>query len=79
VSRTGLKGYCKLFTYQVKSERLEQFCKTKSGFDIAELDLKFRKSGDLLKGINQSGSEYRWIDLSEDGAIVAEVKRDLGI
>ena len=79
VSRTGLKGYCKLFTYQTKSERLEQFCKTKSGFDIAELDLKFRKSGDLLKGINQSGSEYKWIDLSEDSAIVAEVKKDLGI
>ena len=79
VSRTGLKGYCQLFTYQKKSERLEQFCKTQSGFDIAELDLKFRKSGDLLKGINQSGSEYKWIDLSEDSAIVTEVKKDLGI
>ena len=79
VSRTGLKGYCHLFTYQEKSERLDQFCKTKSGFDIAELDLKFRKSGDLLKGINQSGSEYKWVDLSEDIEIVQEVKRDLGI
>jgi ATP-dependent DNA helicase RecG len=79
VSRTGLKGYCYLFTYQKKSERLEQFCKTQSGFDIAELDLKFRKSGDLLKGIHQSGSEYKWIDLSEDSEIVEEVKRDLGI
>ncbi|MDD2358474.1 MAG: ATP-dependent DNA helicase RecG [Thiovulaceae bacterium] len=79
VSRTGLKGYCYLFTYQKKSERLEQFCKTQSGFDIAELDLKFRKSGDLLKGIHQSGSEYKWIDLSEDMEIVQEVKRDLGI
>ena len=79
VSRTGLKGYSYLFTYQKKSERLEQFCNTQSGFDIAELDLKFRKSGDLLKGVNQSGSEYKWIDLSEDAEIVKEVKRDLGI
>ena len=79
VSRTGLKGYCYLFTYQEKSERLNQFCKTQSGFDIAELDLKFRKSGDLLKGIHQSGSEYKWIDLSEDFMIVQEVKKDLGI
>ena len=79
VSRTGLKGYSYLFTYQEKSERLEQFCKTQSGFEIAELDLKFRKSGDLLKGINQSGSEYKWIDLSEDEAIIKEVKMDLGI
>ncbi len=78
VSRTGLKGYCHLFTYQEKSERLEQFCKTQSGFDIAELDLKFRKSGDLLKGINQSGSQYKWIDLGEDSEIVKRVKEDLG-
>lgn len=79
VSRTGLKGYCYLFTYQNSSERLEQFCKTQSGFDIAELDLKFRKSGDLLKGVHQSGSEYKWIDFSEDIEIVEEVKKDLGI
>jgi ATP-dependent DNA helicase RecG len=79
VSRTGLKGYCHLFTYQEKSERLDQFCKTQSGFDIAELDLKFRKSGDLLKGVNQSGSEYKWIDLGEDIEIVKKVKEDLGL
>ncbi|WP_345993303.1 ATP-dependent DNA helicase RecG [Sulfurimonas sp. HSL-1716] len=79
VSRTGLKGYCYLFTYQSKSERLKQFCTTQNGFDIAELDLKFRKSGDLLKGVNQSGSEFKWIDFSEDEEIVKEVKKDLNI
>ncbi|MBU0632022.1 ATP-dependent DNA helicase RecG [bacterium] len=79
VSRTGLKGHCYLFTYQNQAQRLEQFCNTQSGFDIAELDLKFRKSGDLLKGINQSGSEFKWIDFSEDIEIVKEVKKDLNI
>jgi ATP-dependent DNA helicase RecG len=42
------------------------------------LDLKFRKSGDLLKGLVQSGSQFRWIDFSADEKIVKEVKKDLG-
>ncbi|MDY0116690.1 MAG: ATP-dependent DNA helicase RecG [Sulfurimonadaceae bacterium] len=79
VSRTGLEGYCYLYTNQEKSSRLEQFVKTTSGFDIANLDLKFRKSGDLLKGIQQSGSAFVWVDMSEDSSIVEAVKNDLKI
>ncbi|WP_455757554.1 ATP-dependent DNA helicase RecG [Sulfurimonas sp.] len=79
VSRTGLKGYCYLYTNQSSSDRLDRFVDTTSGFDIANLDLKFRKSGDLLKGTNQSGSQFKWIDLAEDEEIVKEVKKDLGI
>ena len=79
VSRTGLKGYCYLYTNQNKTERLDRFVDTISGFDIANLDLKFRKSGDLLRGSNQSGSQFKWIDLAEDVEIVQEVKRDLEI
>ncbi len=77
VSRTGLKGYCFLYTNKERSSRLEEFVKTTSGFDIANLDLKFRKSGDLLKGVSQSGSQFRWIDLAQDSSIVQEVKKDL--
>ncbi len=77
VSRTGLKGYCFLYTNQNSSERLEEFTRTTSGFDIANLDLKFRKSGDLLRGISQSGSAFRWVDFAEDSAIVQRVKEDL--
>jgi ATP-dependent DNA helicase RecG len=77
VSRTGLKGYCYLYTNVKESKRLDEFCHTTSGFDIANMDLKYRKSGDLLKGVNQSGSQFRWIDLSEDEDIVLSVKRDL--
>jgi len=79
VSRTGLKGYCYLYTNQNKSERLDEFVNTKSGFDIANLDLKFRKSGDLLKGISQSGSQFSWVDFAEDREIVSLVKEDLKI
>ncbi len=73
VSRNGLKGYCYLYTNQQKSERLEAFIKTNNGFDIAALDLKFRKSGDLLVGKTQSGDKFRWIDIGEDEAIVKKV------
>ena len=77
VSRTGLKGYCYLYTNKSSSQRLEKFTKTASGFDIANLDLKYRKSGDLLKGSSQSGKQFKWIDLAEDEEIVKEVKIDL--
>jgi ATP-dependent DNA helicase RecG len=77
VSRTGLKGYCYLYTNQDATERLDRFVETTSGFDIANLDLKFRKSGDLLKGLSQSGSQFKWVDLAEDVEIVSEVKKSL--
>ncbi|MDD2449207.1 MAG: ATP-dependent DNA helicase RecG [Sulfurimonas sp.] len=77
VSRTGLQGYCYLYTNQKSSERLERFVETISGFDIANLDLKFRKGGDLLKGATQSGSQFKWVDLAEDEEIVKCVKDDL--
>ena len=75
VSRTGLKGYCYLFTYAPQSERLEAFSRLKSGFDIAALDLKYRSSGDLLSGTRQSGAKYLWFDESEDEAIVKAVQK----
>ena len=77
VSRTGLKGYCYLYTNQDATQRLDRFVETTSGFDIANLDLKFRKSGDLLKGLSQSGSQFKWVDLAEDYEIVKSVKKDL--
>ncbi|WP_027326740.1 ATP-dependent DNA helicase RecG [Helicobacter pametensis] len=62
VSRNGLRGYCFLFTHQKQSQRLQEFAQTKSGFEIAELDLRYRKSGDLLEGKNQSGDEFVFFD-----------------
>jgi ATP-dependent DNA helicase RecG len=80
VSRTGLQGYCYLYTNTTgKNERLESFGKCKSGFEIAALDLKFRKSGDLLEGRLQSGNKFRWVDMGEDEEIVKEVKAALNL
>jgi len=77
VSRNGLKGYCYLYTNLEKSERLDAFVETDNGFDIAALDLKFRKSGDLLVGKTQSGDKFRWIDIGEDELIVKKVMKYL--
>ena len=75
VSRTGLQGYCYLYTNTAgKNERLESFSRCMSGFEIAALDLKFRSSGDLLEGSIQSGKKFRWADIGEDEEIVKEVK-----
>lgn len=73
VSRNGLKGYCFLYTTAKDTTRLESFAKTLNGFEIAELDLKNRSSGDLLSGIKQSGNEFRFFDPSSDEALVAQV------
>lgn len=75
VSRNGLKGYCYLYTNLPKSERLEEFCKTIDGFEIAELDLKYRHGGDLVGGVLQSGKKFVWFDMSEDEMILKEAKR----
>ncbi len=74
VGRNGLKSHCYLYTNNPKNQRLEEFSKTTSGFDIAKLDLKFRNSGDILDGTIQSGKKFVWLDMAEDDEIVASAK-----
>ncbi|MDR1007236.1 MAG: ATP-dependent DNA helicase RecG [Campylobacteraceae bacterium] len=78
VSRVGLKGYCYLYTNQPNSARLNEFANTVSGFDIAELDLKYRQSGDILSGVLQHGAQFKWFSLSEDGDILRSVLSHMG-
>ena len=54
--------------------RLSEFSKTLDGFEIAQMDLKYRQSGDLLSGDTQSGVEFRWFDMSEDVQILEEIQ-----
>ena len=77
VGRTGIKSYCFLYTKQKESEKLDKFCLTKNGFDIASLDLKFRKGGDILKGKSQSGKNFKYFDMCLDEKILLRVKNDL--
>ncbi|WP_456469956.1 ATP-dependent DNA helicase RecG [Caminibacter sp.] len=77
VGRYGQKGYCFLYTNDKKNKRLQAFASTLDGFKIAELDLKFRKSGDLLDGKIQSGESFKYFDEVRDIAILEDVKRYL--
>ena len=78
VSRTGLEGYCFLFTYKEASKRLEDFTRTLDGFEIAELDLKYRRSGDVLSGDAQHGDQFEWFDMGQDRGILEEIKERVG-
>ena len=71
VSRNGLDGFCYLYTNNTQSKRLIEFAKCKDGFEIAKLDLKLRKSGDILDGKTQSGEAFKFLDMSDDEKIIA--------
>ncbi|MEO1942446.1 MAG: ATP-dependent DNA helicase RecG [Campylobacterales bacterium] len=77
VGRYGEKGYCLLVTDKPENPRLREFAQILDGFKIAELDLKYRKAGDLLKGSNQSGATFRYFDEVEDLEILEEAKNYL--
>jgi len=79
VGRLGLKSWCYLFSNNKENGRLEAFSRTTSGFEIAKLDLKFRKSGDILDGTIQSGLQFKWLDLAEDEEIIRIAKERLSI
>ena len=77
VGRYGQKGYCFLYTKDKNNKRLIEFSKTLDGFKIAELDLKFRKAGDIIDGKIQSGETFNYFDESKDYAILEDVKKHL--
>ena len=77
VGRHGQEAHCYLYTHWPQNERLQAFIKAKDGFEIAKLDLQFRKSGDILDGSQQSGVAFRWLDLASDEEIVAGAKARL--
>jgi len=77
VARYGQKGFCYLYTSDKKNRRLQSFAKTMDGFKIAELDLQFRKSGDLLSGTTQSGKSFKFFDEVKDEKILFEVQNYL--
>jgi len=74
VGRLGLKSYCYLFTKNRENNRLKSFTQTTSGFEIAKLDLRFRKSGDIVDGTVQSGVQFKWLVLADDEKIIKLAK-----
>ncbi len=74
VARSGDKGYCFLYTHDPNNPRLRAFCRLKSGFEVAKLDLEFRRAGDILNGKDQSGRLFKWLNIANDAKIVERAK-----
>lgn len=79
VGRNGGSGFCFLFT-KLKNppSRLVEFCQTLDGFNIAEIDLKNRQSGDILNGAFQHGATFKYYDYEEEITQAAKDRAGLG-
>ncbi|WP_169766069.1 ATP-dependent DNA helicase RecG [Campylobacter curvus] len=77
VGRNGGSGFCFLFT-KLKNppERLVEFCSTTDGFEIAQLDLKNRQSGDILNGTLQHGATFEYYAYEEEITQAAKDRLD---
>jgi ATP-dependent DNA helicase RecG len=77
VGRGTRKSYCILVSDKDK-QRLAQFARTQSGFDLSELDLQLRGPGELL-GTRQSGvPRFRFGNIVRDYDLM-EIARDKAI
>ncbi|MDR1911694.1 MAG: ATP-dependent DNA helicase RecG [Helicobacteraceae bacterium] len=79
VGRMGQEAWCFFYTNYPQNRRLREIAQTNDGFEVAELDLKNRNSGDLLEGIAQSGATFNWFDMANDRKILEEVKTALDL
>lgn len=75
VSRNGMEGFCYLYTNNANSTRLQEFSHITSGFEVAELDLKYRNSGDILRGIRQSGEQFKYFNIASDRHLVEAINQ----
>jgi ATP-dependent DNA helicase RecG len=81
VGRSDKKSYCFVINYndqQKSSERLREFCKLESGFDIAKMDSKNRGSGNI-DGTKQSGEKnriFKIFDSDEDSKMIPYAQKE---
>jgi ATP-dependent DNA helicase RecG len=78
VGRGEYQSYCILMTGHKLGRdartRIETMCRSSSGFEISETDLKLRGPGDLM-GTRQSGlADLKLTNLAEDGHLLEKVR-----
>lgn len=72
VGRGNIESWC--FVISEHPEKLECFCRTTDGFELAQKDLELRGPGDLL-GTRQSGEADHGLAKNADLALLDEVTR----
>lgn len=78
LSRRGQKSYFYLICKNLNSiERIKYLIENDNGFDISEVDMKLRGTGQM-SGITQSGHYFKFFSF-KDTDIIEAVKEDLGI
>jgi ATP-dependent DNA helicase RecG len=80
ISRGVVPGFMCLIPSNLEDaalrHRLERFVATRSGFEVAELDLQLRGAGELL-GLRQHGAtRLRAADLERDQALLEQARQD---
>lgn len=80
VGRGGLPGLCLLVSgteSALVGERLEAVAGTSDGFELARLDLRQRREGDIL-GAAQHGhrSQLRFLHVLQDEKLIADARED---
>ncbi len=83
VGRGDKEGYCLLLYSpplgEIARQRLETMRRTNDGFEIAEMDLQLRGSGDVL-GTRQSGlPEFKFVDLSAHEELLLAARDDANL
>jgi ATP-dependent DNA helicase RecG len=79
VGRSELAGLCLLMTAteaEAAQERLRAVAGTTDGFELARLDLRQRREGDVLSARQSGGSSLRYLGVIDDEDLILTARED---
>lgn len=76
VGRGNYKSYCVLLSKEINNEKLNAMRQTTNGFEIAEIDLRLRGTGDMV-GTKQSGQNHFVTLMLSNPDLFMEIKKEI--